>query len=45
MHIAMRKYRQLKGTPEDTVNWVKNTLVPILKRAGGRAQGVLHGRL
>jgi hypothetical protein len=35
MHMTMRKYRQLRGTPEDTVNWVKDSLVPILKRAGG----------
>ncbi|SDR62382.1 hypothetical protein SAMN05444161_0386 [Rhizobiales bacterium GAS191] len=35
MHIAMRKYRQLKGTHEDATNWVKQTLMPTLKKARG----------
>jgi hypothetical protein len=35
MHMTMRKYRQLKGTPEDAVKWVKETLMPTLKKARG----------
>ena len=35
MHIAMRKYRQIKGTPEDAVAWVKKTIVPTLKKSRG----------
>jgi hypothetical protein len=35
MHIAMRKYRQIKGTPEDAVRWVKKAVVPTLKKAKG----------
>ena len=35
MHITMRKYRQLKGAPEDVANWVKETLAPILEGADG----------
>ena len=35
MHLTMRKYRQLKGTPEAAVVWVKKNLMPILKKAKG----------
>ena len=35
MHMTMRKYRQIKGTPEDAIKWVEDTLVPVLKQAGG----------
>jgi hypothetical protein len=31
----MRKYRQIKGTPEDATAWVKKTLMPVLKRSTG----------
>jgi len=35
MHMTMRKYRQLKGTPEDKARWVRETLMPTLKKARG----------
>jgi hypothetical protein len=35
MHMTMRKYRQLKGTPEAAVVWVKKNLMPILKKSKG----------
>jgi hypothetical protein len=35
MHMTMRKYRQIKGTPEDATAWVKKTLMPVLKRSKG----------
>jgi hypothetical protein len=35
MHMTMRKYRQVKGTPEDVTAWVKTTLMPVLKTSGG----------
>jgi len=35
MHMTMRKYRQLKGTPEDAAKWVRETLMPTLKKARG----------
>ncbi|MGD1036365.1 MAG: hypothetical protein ABR878_04060 [Roseiarcus sp.] len=33
--MTMRKYRQLRGAPEDAANWVKERLAPILEGAGG----------
>ena len=35
MHMTMRKYRQLKGTPEAAIVWVKQNLMPILKKSKG----------
>jgi hypothetical protein len=35
MHMTMRKYRQLKGTPEAAIVWVKKNLMPILKKSKG----------
>lgn len=35
MHMTMRKYRQLKGTPETAVAWVKKNLMPVLKKSKG----------
>jgi hypothetical protein len=35
MHMTMRKYRQVKGTPEDAAKWVRETLMPTLKKARG----------
>jgi hypothetical protein len=35
MHMTMRKYRQLKGTPEAAIVWVKKTLMPVLKKSKG----------
>jgi quercetin dioxygenase-like cupin family protein len=35
MHMTMRKYRQLKGTPETAILWVKKNLMPILKKSKG----------
>jgi hypothetical protein len=35
MHMTMRKYRQLKGTQEDAIAWVKETLMPVLKKSKG----------
>jgi hypothetical protein len=35
MHMTMRKYRQIKGTPEDATAWVKKMLMPILTKSGG----------
>ena len=35
MHMTMRKYRQIKGTPEDAAAWVRKTLMPVLKNSGG----------
>src|ERR1700722_16310932 len=35
MHMTMRKYRQLKGTPEDTAKWGRGTLIRTLKKARG----------
>jgi hypothetical protein len=35
MHMTMRKYRQLKGTPEAAILWVKKNLMPILKKSKG----------
>ena len=35
MHMTMRKYRQLKGTPEAAIGWVKQNLMPILKKSKG----------
>jgi hypothetical protein len=35
MHMTMRKYRQLKGTPETAIAWVKKNLMPILKKSKG----------
>lgn len=44
MHMTMRKYRQLKGTPEAAIVWVKKNLMPILQKTGG-FQGLLRGRI
>jgi hypothetical protein len=33
MHMTMRKYRQVKGTPEAAIVWVKKNLMPILKKS------------
>jgi hypothetical protein len=35
MHMTMRKYRQLKGTPESAIVWVKKNLMPILRKSKG----------
>jgi hypothetical protein len=35
MHMTMRKYRLLKGTPEAAVVWVKRNSMPILKKSKG----------
>ena len=35
MHMTMRKYRQIKGTPADATAWVKKTLMPVLKKSKG----------
>ena len=35
MHMTMRKYRQIKGTPEDATAWVRKTLMPVLKESKG----------
>jgi hypothetical protein len=35
MHMTMRKYRQLQGTPETAIVWVKTNLMPILKKSKG----------
>ena len=35
MHIAMRKYRLLKGTHADATHWVKRNLMPTLRKAPG----------
>jgi hypothetical protein len=35
MHMTMRKYRQIKGTPEAAIVWVKKKLMPVLKNSKG----------
>jgi hypothetical protein len=35
MHMTMRKYRQIRGTPDDATAWVKKTLMPVLKNSSG----------
>ena len=35
MHMAMRKYRLLKGTHADATHWVERNLMPTLRKAPG----------